>query len=254
VIRAAVWPVALTLVPALVVACGGGDLGGEDGADTVLVLAAASLTDAFTDLAAAFESANDGVTVELAFGGSSTLAAQIVEGAPAAVFASASSAEMEQVVEAGLADDPSTFATNRLEIVTTPGSRVTVSGLGDFAREELLVGLCAEAVPCGTLARRALDAAGVVPSIDTNEPDVRALLAKVAAGELDLGIVYHSDVVAAGDGVVGIEIPANHNVIATYPIVTLGAASDRVAARAFVDFVLSADGGEILQRHGFGAP
>ena len=221
---------------------------------TVTVFAAASLTDAFGELGTAFEEENPEVTVELSFGASSGLREQILAGAPADVFASANASNMDQVVEAGAAVDPSTFVTNQLQIVVPAGNPEDIAGLADFARDDLLLGLCAEEVPCGQFALEALAAAVVTPSVDTAEPDVRSLLTKVEAGELDGGIVYETDVLAAGDAVEGIEIPAEQNVTATYPIATLAEAAEPDAAAAFVVFVLSEEGQAILGSYGFGAP
>jgi molybdate transport system substrate-binding protein len=129
-----------------------------------------------------------------------------------------------------------------------------ITGLDDFDRDELLIGLCAEAVPCGSFAREALRKAGVVAAVDTNEPDVRALLTKIEAGELDAGITYVTDVVSTGGSVGGIDIPAAVNVVAAYPIATLEAASNPGGAAVFVSFVLSDEGSAILASHGFGTP
>ncbi len=129
-----------------------------------------------------------------------------------------------------------------------------VTGLIDFGRDELLIGLCAEGVPCGEFAREALDAAGVIPATDTNEPDVRALLTKIEAGELDAGITYVSDVVSAGGSVEGIDIPEDENVVAVYPIAVLAEAASPGESEDFVDFVLSTEGQAILVEHGFAAP
>ena len=134
------------------------------------------------------------------------------------------------------------------------GNEAGVTGLDDFANPDLLIGLCAEEVPCGEFGREALANAGVTPSIDTNEPDVRSLLTKVEAGDLDAGIVYVTDVLAAGDAVEGIDIPADENVIATYPIAALTDAANAEVADAFVEFVLSDEGQEILDSYGFDAP
>ena len=221
---------------------------------TVTVFAAASLTDAFGELGTAFEEEHPEVTVELSFGASSGLREQILAGAPADVFASANASNMDQVVEAGAAVDPSAFVTNQLQIVVPAGNPEGIAGLADFARDELLLGLCAEEVPCGQLALEALAAAAVTPSVDTAEPDVRSLLTKVEAGELDGGIVYETDVLAAGDAVEGIEIPAAQNVTATYPIAALAEAAEPEAAAAFIVFVLSDEGLAILESYGFGAP
>ena len=134
------------------------------------------------------------------------------------------------------------------------GNEAGVAGLDDFANADLLVGLCAEEVPCGEFGREALANAGVTPSIDTNEPDVRSLLTKVEAGDLDAGIVYVTDVMATGDTVEGVEIPADDNVVATYPIAALADAANPDTADAFVEFVLSDEGQEILQSYGFDSP
>lgn len=221
----------------------------------LLVSAAASLTDAFAEVEVAFEEANPGVDVVLNLGASSALREQILEGAPADVFASANTSNMDQVVEGGeAAGDPEIFVRNLLQIAVPAGNPAGVTGLEDFANEELLIGLCAEDVPCGDFARTALDNAGVTPSIDTNEPDVRALLTKVEAGELDAGITYVTDVMSAGGSVEGVDIPEDVNVVADYPIVALVNAPNPDAATAFVDFVLSAEGQAILTGYGFSSP
>ena len=122
------------------------------------------------------------------------------------------------------------------------GNPAEVDGLDDFANPDLLIGLCAEEVPCGQFGREALANAGVTPSVDTNEPDVRSLLTKIEAGELDAGIVYQTDVQSAADTVEGVEIPSDVNVVATYPIAPIAAAPNPDAAQAFIDYVLSTDG------------
>jgi molybdate transport system substrate-binding protein len=161
---------------------------------------------------------------------------------------------MDQVVEAGEnSGEPEIFTTNLLEIAVPAGNPAGITGLADFANEELLIGLCAEEVPCGEFGRVALANAGVTPAIDTNEPDVRALLTKVEAGELDAGIVYVTDVMSA-EGVEGIEIPEGENVLAEYPIAALSGAPNPDGAAAFVEFVLSDEGQAILADFGFMAP
>jgi molybdate transport system substrate-binding protein len=219
-----------------------------------LVSAAASLTDAFAAVEVAFEEANPGTDVVLNLGSSSTLREQILEGAPADVFASANTSNMDQVVEAGEnAGELEIFVTNLLQIAVPAGNPAGITGLADFANEELVIGLCAEEVPCGEFGREALANAGVTPSIDTNEPDVRALLTKVEVGEVDAGIVYVTDVIST-EGVEGIEIPEEENVLAEYPITALSGAPNPGGATAFVEFVLSDEGQAILADFGFMAP
>jgi molybdate transport system substrate-binding protein len=231
-------------------ACGRGSAQGE-----LIVSAAASLTDAFREVESAFEDVNPEVDVVLNLGASSALREQILEGAPADVFASANTSNMDQVAEAGGVDGkPEIFVTNLLQIAVPTGNPAGVTGLQDFARDELLIGLCAEDVPCGEFGREALASAGVTPAIDTNETDVRALLTKIEAGELDAGITYVTDVMSTGGTVEGIEIPEENNVVAEYPIAALAAAPNPEAAAAFVEFVLSDDGQAILTGYGFSSP
>src|SRR5262245_24820484 len=239
-----------------VAACGDdGDSGGAGASSPaggkITVFAAASLTDAFGKIGDQFEAANPGTTVEFNFAASSALREQIIGGAPADVFASANESNMTQVVDAGMASNPTTFATNVLQIAVPPDNPGQVAGLSDFAKSGLLIGLCAEEVPCGEFGRQALDNAGVTPSIDTNEPDVRSLLTKVENGDLDAGIVYHTDVLAGGDAVKGIDIPADQNVTATYPIAALTDSQQAELAAAFVAYVLSPAGQQVLESFGF---
>ncbi len=239
-----------TFVLGTVIACSGSSVEGE-----LLVSAAASLTDAFAEMESAFEEANPGLDVVLNLGSSSALREQILEGAPADVFASANTSNMDQVAEAGeISGEAEIFVTNSLQIAVPIGNPAEVTGVEDFAREELLIGLCAEGVPCGDFGRQALAKAGVIPSVDTNEPDVRALLTKIEAGELDAGITYVTDVLSASGSVEGLEIPAEVNIVAEYPIATLAGAPNPDAAAAWVEFVLSEEGQAILTRYGFTSP
>jgi molybdate transport system substrate-binding protein len=238
----------LTLLLLTAAACGQDD---DPPAETVTVFAAASLTDAFTEVADAFEAANAGITVELNFAGSSALREQILAGAPADVFASANPSNMTAVIDGGAATESADFVENRLQIAVPAGNPAGITGLADFADADLLLGLCAEEVPCGQFGREALAGAGITPSLDTNEPDVRSLLTKLEAGELDAGIVYRTDVLAGGDAVEGIDIPADQDVLATYPIAVLTASGNPDAAAAFVAFVLSEEGQAIMASYGF---
>jgi molybdate transport system substrate-binding protein len=238
---------ALALGGALV-ACSGGE------GEALVVSAAASLQDAFTQIAAVFEDQHPGTDVLLNFAGSSTLREQILEGSPVDVFASANIPNMDAVVEAGeVSGQPVVFALNGLQIAVPAGNPAGVESLADFADENLLIGLCAEGVPCGDFARETLALAGVQPAIDSDEPDVRALLTKVGEGELDAGITYVTDVVASDD-VEGIEIPDEVNVVTEYPIAAVSSGNSPDAAEAFVDIVLSEVGQGILREHGFASP
>ena len=242
------------LALALVSALASGACGGSDGDQTLTVVAAASLTDVMSDLGQAFEIANSGVAVRVSTGPSSGLRESILAGAPADVFASADRSNMDPVVAAGEASAPEVFTRNSLAIAVPPGNPASITGLDDFARDDLFLGLCASQVPCGSLAREALSAAGVEPALDTEASDVRSLLTQVASGDLDAGIVYRTDVRAAAGAVDGVDIPSEADVIAEYSIAVLASSSDPVRAGAFVAFVQSRRGQEILLAAGFGAP
>jgi molybdate transport system substrate-binding protein len=216
---------------------------GDGPTGTLTVFAAASLTEAFGTLAAEFEQQNPGVDVELSFGGSSALAMQIGEGAPADVFAAANEATMQTVVDAGDAGQPTVFATNTLALVVPHGNPAGVTGLADLRDSRLAIALCDPVVPCGITA-----------APDTLEEDVKGVLTKVELGEADAGVVYVTDVHAAGDKVDGIEVPEAKDVINRYPIAVLSGAPNPDAARAWVDFVLSDEGRQALSDAGFVAP
>lgn len=219
------------------------------------MFAAASLTDGFGQIASTFEIEYPEVDVQLNLASSSSLREQILEGAPADVFASANSSNMDQVVEAGgVIGDPTVFAQNLLQIAVPAGNPAGITSLADFGDPHLLIGLCAEEAPCGSFGRQVLANAGVTASVDTNEPDVRALLTKIDAGELDAGIVYVTDVLAADGGVEGIVIPTEVNVVADYPIAVLSGGTNTDVGAAFIDFVTSAEGQAILAEFGFQSP
>lgn len=221
----------------------------------VTVFAAASLTDTFGEIANAFMAEHPDVTVTLNFGGSSGLATQIVEGAPADVFAAASGATMTTVTDAGLAaGDPTVFVTNTLEIATPADNPGDVTGLADLANPDMSIALCAVEVPCGAAAKTVLDTAGIVASVDTYEQDVKAVVTKVELGEVDAGLVYTTDVLAAGEAVTGIAFPEAVAAVGKYPIVQTTASTNPDAAAAFIAFVLSPAGIAILTDAGFGTP
>lgn len=240
---------ALVLPVVLLAPFGCGERGGERG---LTVFAAASLTDAFGSLGEAFEEAT-GSDVTFSFAGSSALREQILAGAPADVIATADEATIDALVQAGVAGDPELLAANQLQLAVPAGNPAGVTGLADLADDDLLVGLCAAEVPCGRLAREVLTAAGVTPSPDTEEPDVRALLTKLAEAELDVGLVYRSDVAAAGGAVEVVADDLGPAAATTYPIAVLTDAADPDLAAEFVTFVRSAGGRAILLEHGFTA-
>ncbi|MCC8246373.1 molybdate ABC transporter substrate-binding protein [Saccharothrix luteola] len=244
---------ALALAALLVVAgCGAP---GTTAAGRVTVFAAASLTEAFTRLGEDFEAAHPGVEVAFNFGGSSALAQQIGQGAPADVFASAAPANMAQVADAGgTAAEPVTFARNRLVIAVPAGNPAGITGLADFADDGAKIALCAAQVPCGAAAERAFEAAGVTARPDTVEQDVKAVLTKVRLGEVDAGLVYRTDLGSAAGEVEGIGFPEADRTVTDYPIAPLAKARNAAGARAFVDHVRSDRGRAVLAEAGFDAP
>jgi molybdate transport system substrate-binding protein len=245
----------LTIVAVLVVAsCGSGDADGGDVAQgDVVVFAAASLTAAFTELGDAFTAANPDVAVTVSFAGSSELVAQIREGAPVDVFASADLANMAELTDAGLTDgEPETFATNVAEIIVEAGNPRGITGLADLADDDLVVVQCAPEVPCGSYAEEIFTNAGITVTPSSLEQNVKAVASKVALGEADAGIVYRTDVLAAGDDADGVSIPDDVNVIAEYPIALVAGGPSRAGGAVFIDFVRSPAGQSILADHGFG--
>ncbi|MBM6401887.1 molybdate ABC transporter substrate-binding protein [Phycicoccus sonneratiae] len=220
----------------------------------ITVLAAASLTESFTTLGKQFEAAHPGVKVTLSFGASSALATQVTSGAPADVFASASTKNMDTVVAAGAATDPKTFAENVMEIAVPPSNPGKVTGVDDLARADVKTALCQEQVPCGATAAKVFENAELTVEPVTLEPDVKSVLSKVTLGEVDAGVVYVTDVKAAGADVEGIEIPTDVNASTSYPIAALSESENAATAAAFVDYVLSADGAKVLAAAGFRQP
>lgn len=221
--------------------------------DTLVVLAAASLTDVVTDLAAQLEAAHPGLGVETGFAASSALAAQVVAGAPADVLVTASPATTATVTDA-LGGAPVVVATNRLQIAVPAGNPGHVTGLADLADPARTVALCAPEVPCGAVGAAVLARAGVTAAPDTLEQDVRAVLTRLRLDEADAGLVYRTDVLAAGGEVEGIELPADVQEETAYPALVLPDAPHPVAAAAFVDLLTGPDGRASLVAAGFGVP
>lgn len=232
----------------------------------VLVFAAASLTDAMNQVAQEFETANPGVEVVTNFGGSSGLATQILEGGVADVFAAANQTQMQRVVEAGLAAaEPTFFATNRLVVILPADNPGGVETLADLATPGLRLVLAIPGVPVRDytdtmLAAMAADdtygpdyTAGVYANLVSEEDNVRQVVAKVALGEADIGVVYSSDVMPEmADGLRTIPVPDPFNVVAAYPVAPLADAPHPDLAQAFVKFLLAERGQAILQAWGFG--
>ncbi|MBT0772133.1 molybdate ABC transporter substrate-binding protein [Kineosporia sp. J2-2] len=220
----------------------------------ITVFAAASLTESFTALGTSFEAENPGTTVTFSFAASSALAEQINSGAPADVFASAATKNMDQVVDAGNASDPVTFANNTMEIAVPADNPAKVDSLDDLTDKDTKVVLCAEDVPCGVSARAVFDNAGITVTPVSNEVDVKSTLSKITLGEADAGVVYVTDVKAAGDKVTGVEIPDDVNASTAYPIATLKGSENAELAKAFEDYVLSDTGATQLESAGFAKP
>ena len=221
---------------------------------TITVFAASSLTAAYTVIGKNFERAHPGSMVKLSYGGSAALVAQIQQGAIGDVFASADQPNMQKLVDAGLvAGSPTIFAHNRLDIVVAAGNPKHIAGLSDLARSGLVVVLCAPVVPCGHYAAQALQKAGVTVKPASQETDVKSVVSKVALGEADAGMVYVTDVKAAGAAVQGVEIPLGQNVVADYPVAVLKDAQNGQLAKAFVAYLLGG-GQQTLARYGFTRP
>jgi molybdate transport system substrate-binding protein len=235
-------------------ACGGDEPSGGTAASPgeLKVFAAASLTAAFGELGEQFTAADGGTEVTFNFAGSQALATQIQQGAPADVFASADTANMDKVKD--LVGDPQAFASNLLQIVVEKGNPKGVKDLDDLASSDLKVVLTAPEVPAGKYAGQALDRQGVTVKPVSLEDNVKAVVGKVSLGEADAGIVYVTDVTAGGSKVEGVDIPTEHNVVATYPIATVKASRSRDQAQAFMDLVRSAEGQQVLERYGFLPP
>jgi len=219
------------------------------------IFAAASLSEAFDELAADFEAQHPDLDIlPISYDGSSVLATQLIEGAEADVFASADEKNLAKVTDAGLAGAGDAFATNVLQIAVAPGNPTGIKTLADLTNPDLTVVACAAEVPCGSAAHTLLDAADVPLAPASEEQNVTAVLSKVESGEADAGLVYATDVKAAGDAVTGIEIDGADAATNIYPIAALTASKNPDAAQAFVEFVLSDAGQKVLHDLGFGAP
>ncbi|SNR70778.1 molybdate ABC transporter substrate-binding protein [Blastococcus mobilis] len=263
---------------AAAVLVGAAACGGPDGADqpvrsgapagdaaptgTLTIFAAASLSDVFARLGAELEEQNPELDVRFNFAGSSALAAQLEQGAPTDVFASADEDQMTRVVDAGLAPEAELFASNRLVLAFPPddpagidrSDSAGIPSLADLLDRDVTLAVCAPEVPCGAAAAEVLDRTGLSDVPDTYEDDVRAVLTKVQLGEVDAGLVYRTDVSSAGDAVGARAFREAEAARNRYPVAVLDDAPNPDAARAFVDLLLSDEGRQVLTEAGFFEP
>ncbi len=221
---------------------------------TITVFAAASLMGTFTQLGKQFDAAHPGDTVKFSFGPSSGLATQITSGAPADVFASAAPANMDTVVKAGDAASPQNFAKNTMEVAVPPKNPANVTSVNDLAKSSVKVALCQPQVPCGVVAAEVFTNAGIKVKPVTLQPDVKSVLSQVELGSVDAGMVYVTDVMAAGTKVKGVTISASDNASTLYPIATIKDSNHMSVAQAFVAYVLSPAGQKVLTAAGFEKP
>jgi len=233
-------------------AAAGSSSAGQTG--TITVFAAASLKETFTELGKQVEAAHPGDTVKFSFGASSALATQINSGAPADVFASASPKNMNQVVTAGNASNPQDFAKNVMEVAVPPSNPAKVTSVNDLAKSSVKTALCQPQVPCGVVAAEVFKNAKITVKPVTLQPDVKSVLTQVELGNVDAGVVYVTDVQAAGAKVKGVTIPADVNASTLYPIAALSHSQEEAIAQAFVAYVLSPTGEQVLKAAGFQQP
>jgi molybdate transport system substrate-binding protein len=221
----------------------------------ITVFAAASLAAAFTELGSRFEQRNPGASVDFSFAGSSSLATQVIEGAPADVFASADTTTMHDVGDAHLLDgEPVTFATNTLAIAVPAGNPASVGSFADLARRGLRTVICAPQVPCGAATAEVQKLTGITVTPVSEELSVVDVLGKVSSGEADAGVVYVTDVKAAGSRVDSVPFPEASSVVNRYAIAQLAGSNQDAVGAAFIDFVTGPAGRAVLGAAGFGAP
>jgi molybdate transport system substrate-binding protein len=217
-------------------------------ASPVTVFAAASLTESFNELSP------PGLDTTYNFAGSGALVTQVQQGAPADVIATADTASMKKLTDAGLVETPITFAKNALQILVAPGNPLGIKTLNDLARPDIKFVTEDETVPAGKYSAQVLEKAGVTTNPVSKEPDVKSAVAKVTSGEADATIVYVTDVNAAGSKGQGVVIPEAHNVVAEYPIAIVKGTPHHDAAASFVDAVVNGEGQDALSKHGFLRP
>ena len=244
---------AALLLLAPLAGCGGVDVGAGGDDQKLVVLAAASLSGVFEDIAGDFEATHDGVEVELSFGSSTELAEQAADGAPGDVLATADERSMQVAEDAGVTEgDPDTFATNTMVLVTPPDDPAGIASIDDLEGSTWV--RCADEVPCGRVALGLIESNGVTSEPASLEEDVKSTLEKVTSGEADAGLVYATDAVAAGDSVRVVEIPDAADQPTSYLLAPLAQAADGELATEWVDLVLSDEGRATLADAGFSAP
>ncbi len=221
----------------------------------IIVFAAASLKQTFTDIGEQFKTDNPGSSVEFSFAGSSDLVTQLTQGADADVFASADTNNMDKASQAGLlAGDPVNFASNTLTIAVAPGNPKKIASFKDLTQQGLNVVVCAPQVPCGSATQRVEQATGVTLNPVSEESSVTDVLNKVTTGEADAGLVYVTDAKGAGDKVGEVPFPEAAGAVNTYPIAVLKESKNPELARKFVDLVTGESGQKVLSAAGFAKP
>jgi molybdate transport system substrate-binding protein len=221
---------------------------------SITVFAAASLMGTFTQIGQQFEAAHPGQTVKFSFGPSSGLATEITSGAPADVFASAAPKNMDTVVTAGDAASPQDFAKNEMEVAVPPSNPAGVTSVNDLAKSSVKVALCQPQVPCGAVAAEVFKNTGITVKPVTLQADVKSVLTQVELGNVDAGMVYVTDVMAAGSKVKGVVISPSDNASTLYPIATISSSKNKPEAQDFVAYVLSPAGQKVLAAAGFEKP
>lgn len=241
--------IALSTVLTSMSACGGGD--SDESSAELTVLAASSLTESFTELEEKFEAEHD-ADVTISFDSSSVLAQQVIHGAPADVLATADERTMQLVVDEGLTDgDPQIFAENILTIVTPPDNPADITGLKDLEPDDVTFAVCVPEAPCGNATQELFELNGIDAKAATQEQNVKSVLTKVTLGEVDAGLVYVTDAMAAGDDVVTVDAKNASQVVNPYPIAVLADADAPELAQEWVDLVRGKEGQRVLSSDGF---
>jgi molybdate transport system substrate-binding protein len=222
---------------------------------SLMVFAAASLKQSFTQIGEQFKTDNPGTTVEFNFAGSSDLVTQLTQGAKADVFASADNNNMDKAVKANLvAGTPVNFASNVLTIAVAPGNPKGIKTFQDLTKPGLNVVVCAPPVPCGAATKKIEDATGVKLNPVSEETAVTDVLGKVSTGQADAGLVYVTDVEGSGGKVTGVDFPQSAQAVNTYPIAALKDSGNADLANEFVEYVTGEAGQKVLNQAGFGKP